>query len=236
MTIASVDDGLPNTDGIGHISWATSNSEAMRRLMELYARPGQTVIDPTFGKGVFWKSVDVGQYDFHPSDLINGVDVRSLPFEDASVDVAVYDPPYRYVERTTVPSHVDEQYQLSGSLRLATRPGIDGVLDLYQDGIAEMMRVLRRGGFLFVKCQDTAGDGKQTWVHIEVMEMCRKADLEPVDLLVVVTERPPPTRWKIQRSLKKAHSYFIVARKGGFYPFGYRAVQKRISTPTPGAE
>lgn len=225
--LRTVDEGRPS-DGVGHISWADNNSTAFARLVDLYLRPGMTVADPTFGKGVFWKEVDVGQFDLLATDLAtDGVDARALPYEDESLDALVFDPPYRYVERRTVAGHTDEQYRLSESLRFEQRPGVDGVLDLYERGIAEAARVVKLGGFVFIKCQDTAGDGKQYWIHLSVMEFCEKAGLTPVDLMVVVTASPPPTRWKVQRSLRKAHSYFVVARKGGFYPFGYKSVQRR---------
>lgn len=226
--LRAVDDGRPNDDGVGHISWATSNEEMFRRILDLYGRPGMVIADVTYGKGVFWKLVDSAQFDFRPSDATTGVDARALPYEDESLDMLVFDPPYRYVERRTVDSHTHEQYQLE-SLRVEERPGIDGVLDLYGDGITEAARVVKHGGFLVVKCQDTSGDGKQTWMHDHVMSYCEASGFTPVDLAVVVTTSPPPTRWKIQRSLKKAHSYFIVARKGGFYPFGYKSVQPRAA-------
>lgn len=199
------------------------------RLMDLYARPGMTVRDVTYGKGVFWKQTDVSHYDFFGTDLaLDGTDCRALPDAEESVDVLVFDPPYRYVERKTDSRpQMEIPYRVAASLRNANRPGVDGVLDLYEQGISEASRVLRHGGFAFIKCQDTVSDGRQRWVHIDVMNFCRLAQLEPVDLAIVTTDNPPPTRWKIQRSLKKAHSYFVIARKGGAYPFGYKSVQVR---------
>jgi DNA modification methylase len=224
--LALVDEGLPNSDGVGHTSWATSNEEMFRRILDLYARPRMTIADVTYGKGVFWKLIQRDLYTLHLTDISEGVDCRALPYDTESLDMLVFDPPYRYVERKTVAGHTHEQYRL-GTLHREDRPGIDGVLDLYRDGITEASRVVRFGGFLIVKCQDTAGDGKQTWIHDRVMGYCETVGFTPVDMAIVVTASPPPTRWKIQRSLKKAHSYFVVARKGGFYPFGYRSVQSR---------
>ena len=224
--LEQVDLGVPNKDGVGFTSWAASNEEMFARLLSLYARPGMTVADVTYGKGVFWKRVDSSAYNLLATDAATGTDCRALPYEDESIDILVFDPPYRYVERKTQHGHTSEQYQLE-SLRFEQRPGIDGVVALYQDGITEAARVVKHGGYLFVKCQDTAGDGRQTWMHDQVFADCGNRGFTVVDLAIVVTASPPPTRWKIQRSLKKAHSYFVVARKGGFYPFGYRSVQSR---------
>lgn len=217
--------GIPS-DGVGITSWATSNDLMLANLMRLYARPGQVVVDPTWGKGTFWRAIETGLYDFRATDILTGVDCRSLPYDDGSVDVVVYDPPYRYVEaRTQAITALEDSYNLSSLSE--SRAGIDGVVDLYRDGMREGARVLQKGGYLMVKCQDTAGDGRQFWMHVTVMNLCAQFGLTPVDLAVVVTERPPPTRWRVQRSLKKAHSYFVVARKGGYYPFGYKSVQAR---------
>lgn len=227
--LRKVDEGRANTNGLGHLSWATSNEEMLARILDLYARPGMTIADVTYGKGRFWKLIETEDYDFRPTDLMDGVDARALPYPDESIDVLVLDPPYRYAERRMTANGLKllegDEYRIAALQELPA--GIDGVLYLYREAIGEAARVLRRGGFAIVKCQDTAGDGKQTWVHQYVRDFCEVDGLIPVDMAVVVTTQPPPTRWKIQRSLKKAHSYFIVARKGGFYPFGYKSVQTR---------
>jgi hypothetical protein len=226
-SLRDVDSGIPAPDGVGVISWANSNSTQFERILRLYARPGFSVADITYGKGTFWKDVDTDQYRTLLTDFaVDGVDASNLPYDDDSLDMVVFDPPYRYVERTSTASHTDDQYRLTETLK-ASRSGLDGVLDLYREGIAESERVLKVGGYLVVKCQDTVADGKQTWVHVKVMQWCEEVGCTPVDLAVVVTPSPPPTRWKIQKTMRKAHSYFIVARKGGTYPFGYKSVQTR---------
>jgi hypothetical protein len=223
--LRSVDEGREAPDGLGAISWADSNPAAFARLLHLYARPGMRIADVTYGHGVFWKDTDPTQYELLATDLVaDGIDARNLPYPDGHLHGLVFDPPYRYVEtRTTRKASLDRPYNLEA----VRGKGMDAVMDLYRDGITEAGRVLARGGYAFIKCQDTAGDGRQRWVHIEVMQMLEAAGMTVVDLMLVVTANPPPTRWKKQRSLKKAHSYFVVARKGGYYPFGYKSVQAR---------
>lgn len=201
-------------DGRGHKTVYADNPSAVRALMDLYAPEGSIVFDCTFGAGTFWRQVDTTLYRTFFTDLkADGIDCRELPYRDTSMDVGFFDPPYRYVEKKSTASHVDKQYALMESLRDTGLHGADGVIELYRLGINECARVVRVGGFLMVKCQDFTGDGKQWWTHVEVMEMLRHAGFAVVDLAVVVTEMPPPTRWKFQMTLRKQHSFFIVGRK-----------------------
>jgi len=47
-----------------------NNDELFHRVSRLYLKDGCRIADVTYGKGVFWKKIDTGQYDFWPSDLI----------------------------------------------------------------------------------------------------------------------------------------------------------------------
>ena len=48
----------------------------------------------TYGKGVFWRNVNLDNYTLLATDLATGVDCRDLPYDDASLDAVVLDPPY----------------------------------------------------------------------------------------------------------------------------------------------
>lgn len=204
-----------------------SNDEGFARIVRLYARPGDTIADPTFGNGVFWRQVDRGLYNVLLTDLKREpVDLRSLPYDAGSLDMVVNDPPYRYtpeknVKHEETPGHgkVDALYNLQASKLTSTQ----AVLDLYYGGMKEAERVLKRGGFLVVKCQDTVEHGRNVWVHNLLMLRAGELGFACRDLLVMVTKSPTKTRWDRQRHLRKAHSYFLVFRKGGHFPFGIPA-------------
>ena len=229
--LVSSDSGAEAPDGRGHLSAATDNAEMMRRIILLYGRPGMTIIDPMTGGGVFWKKVSTSDYDLHRTDIsTGGPDARSLPWADESAHMVVLDPPYRYVEAKSISAGLrmaeNDIYNLA-SLRDAPLKGHDAVMALYRDAMTEAVRVLKRGGYLVIKAQDTITDGKQQWVHVDLMRHAQEIGAEVIDLAVVTPAQVPPTRWKTQRSLRKAHSYFIVCRKGGRWPFGYKSVSKR---------
>ena len=224
-----VDFGVETDDALNTI--CMSNDEGFARIVKLYARPGDIIADPTYGNGVFWKQVDQSLYKVLLTDLKReAVDMRLLPYEPNSLDMVVNDPPYRYTpEKNTkhedTPGHgkVDGLYNLQASKLTNTQ----AVLDLYYGGMEEAKRVLKSGGFLVVKCQDTIQDGKQIWVHDLLIRKAEELGFACRDLLVVYTKSPTKTRWNKQRHLRKAHSYFLVFRKDGHVPFGIPSVRKR---------
>ena len=197
-------------------TWYHTNWDAMGAIMSVYSRPGMTVADVTYGAGSFWKYCDTTIYDFRPSDLkLNGIDFKSLPYDDSEIDIVVFDPPYRYTPRTNIHTHHSERYALESSLGIYRPSDVEA---LYLDGILECERVTKNGGFIIVKCMDCIEANLQSFMHASIMQM--GSNLYAKDLIVVCPKSTVGSRHKRQRHLKKTHSYFIVFRKGGAWPFG----------------
>lgn len=186
-----------------------NNAKVMADAIELYAKPGQIVIDVTYGKGAFWNNVDTTQFDFRPSDLQTGVDFRYLPYESYSVDIAVLDPPYMNGSSAPIVIDIDKGYKNNerGSV------GELAVNQLYFDGMLECHRVLKRGGYLFVKCMDQVESGKQRWQHVIIYEFAtRQLGMIGKDLFVVARTNVV-MRHTYQRHARKNHSYLWIFRK-----------------------
>ncbi len=224
-----VDEGVEVNDWLNTV--CETNDDGFARIINLYARPGDVIADPTFGNGVFWQKVDKGKYQTLLTDFKSDkVDLRCLPYADESLDMLACDPPYRYTpeknsKQENTPGHgkVDELYNLQAAKLKNTQM----VLDLYYEGMKEGLRVLKKGGFLIVKCQDTVQDGKNIWVHNLLMAKAEELGYACRDLVVVAPPSVLKTRWDRQRHLRKAHSYFLVFRKGGHFPFGMPSVCRR---------
>ena len=91
----TVKNGAPSNDLVLSAALGT-NEDIFPSVLSLYAAPGSTVADITYGRGVFWRNVPPDRYRLLATDLIGGVDSRALPYRDGEIDCVVFDPPYMY--------------------------------------------------------------------------------------------------------------------------------------------
>lgn len=191
-----------------------TNADLFPDILALYAKPGTSILDATFGKGVFWRNVDRSQYTVLTNDLVTEADThldfRNLStYTDSSLDMVVLDPPYAYSPKSTVKPSIANCYGLNNSVDISN---MTKVKELYAAGITEARRVLRPGGLLIVKTQDIIQAGKQWWMHLWVME---QQNFVCEDLFVLVQSTKPANdpKWKQQLHGRKNHSFFVVLRK-----------------------
>lgn len=183
---------------------AGNNSDLFPDILKLYVKPGSVVADVTYGKGVFWRNIDLAQYQLKATDLKDGVDMRKLPYVDGELDALVMDPPYMPTKYTGLQDFSDYY----GIERDHTK-WHDGVLQLYYDGIKEAERVLNVNGVLIVKCQDMVSANRQVVVHNEIINYCKKwFRCEDIFVLVQHNKRPHPQKNQIHA--RKNHSYFLI--------------------------
>jgi hypothetical protein len=169
------------------------------------------ILDPTFGRGSWWKRWEPPELE--TSDLADGVDVRDLPWPDASFDAAVFDPPHLPASNTTSTTPV-----FADRYGLADGPRSNAALDaLYRTGIAELARVLRPGGYLIVKATPHVNGRQYHPMSARVVAWCEAADLRVVDELLMLRARGPldlrtcPT----QRTSRRNYSTVTVAQRQG---------------------
>ena len=193
-----------------------SNADVFPFILSLYVPTGSIIADVTYGKGTFWSNVDTETYDLRATDITTGVDCRSLPYKDGSIDCVVLDPPYMHTPGGT--AHVDHQnyesyYQNNVGFDTVKKYH-EAVLDLYFKAGKEALRVLRKDGILVVKCQDEVCANTQRLTHVEIIDEYEPSGLLAEDISVVIRQnRPGVSRVIVQKHARKNHSYFLVFRK-----------------------
>lgn len=212
--------GVATTDLVlsSHIG---DNAAIFHTILGLHVPDGSVIADVTYGKGAFWKSVDLTRYSLKSSDLKTGVDFRNLPYKDNSIDVLVLDPPYMeglFRNKTDnlagagTHSAFRDNYS-NGSLTDYSDGGPkyhDKVLELYFQAGSEAMRVLKNHGIFIVKCQDEVSANRQRLTHVELINGWEK-DFYCKDLFVVTrNNKPGVSRLIKQEHARKNHSYFLI--------------------------
>jgi hypothetical protein len=205
---------------------AAGNADVFPQVLALHVADGATVADVTHGQGVFWRRVPAGRYRLLATDVEDGVDCRALPYDDASIDCVVLDPPYMeglfrrdrgHLAGAGTHGHFRRYYSTGRATRGGPRWHA-AVLDLYFAAAAEAHRVLRRGGVLIVKCQDEVSANTQHLTHVEIITELEANGFYTKDLFVVVRpNRPGMSRVKRQVHARKNHSYFLVFTKRGVW-------------------
>ena len=181
-----------------------TNADLLPHILRLYVPEGSTIADVTYGKGAFWKNIDTTKYKLLRTDLLDGIDFRSLPYKPTSLDALILDPPYMHGGFRLKPS-------LYSSYRNANTSH-HSVIRLYAGGILEAARLLRKKGICIVKCQDETESGRQCFSHLELIHLLEVFGFSVVDLFVMVQSNIPITGKVHQKSARKNHSYALVAR------------------------
>ncbi len=195
------------------------NADIFPEILALHVPEGAKIADVTYGTGVFWKNVDLSKYDLLTSDLGTGVDCRALPYETASLDSVVLDPPY--MEGLLRPNKDHKagggayaafrEYYSNGDETSSGPKWHAAVSDLYYKAGAEAFRVLKDNGVMIVKCQDEVSANRQWLTHVEIINHYETLGFYTKDLFVVVRlNKAGISRLKKQVHARKNHSYFLV--------------------------
>jgi len=216
-----VQGGISSTDLVlsAHVG---GNAVVFPKILELHVPKGSLIADVTYGTGVFWRNVSEGDYRLLPTDIAMGVDCRSLPYDNDSIDCVVLDPPYMeglfrkdamHLARSGTHTAFREKYS-NGAPTESGPKWHEAVLDLYFRASLEAYRVLRKRGVLIVKCQDEVSANRQRLTHVEIINFLEANGFYAKDLFVVVREnKPSVSRIKIQVHARKNHSFFLVFLK-----------------------
>lgn len=181
--------------------WRT-NGEMIADVARLGYIKGK-VLDTTYGQGAFW----------HPwmPLYLDGPRDPSWDFTDMAryeadyFDTVVFDPPYRLNGSPDL-GDFDRRYGID------TRSTWQDRMELIFAGERECIRVLRRGGYLLIKCQDQVCSGQVRWQTDMVTTVATDLGLRKVDLFHFASYRGQPSGRR-QVHARRNYSSLIVFLK-----------------------
>jgi hypothetical protein len=183
------------------VSHGLTSGEAIEGLLTL-AKVRGTILDVTFGSGVFWKGSPRVVYgcDINPErakDLV--ADFRHLPFRDAEYRTVVFDPPFHPFVNSA------EQARFHGMGNNEKELKTD-----FQLGVKECWRVAQC--HLIVKCQGFVHNHTPQWMPLWAIEICG----EPFEWLIVSRDgKRVSGRWTSTLSLRRNHADYLLFSKLG---------------------
>lgn len=201
------------------------NDTLIKNVCELYVKNGYRIADITYGKGVFWKKINVNEYDFYGSDLkpddrntpedykkypekmLFETNFLKLPYNDNYFDIVVLDPPYVH---NPGKMFIDKTYNNEKTTKGFYHKDI---INLYINGMKESKRILKNNGLLWVKCQDQIESSKQKWSHIEIFNNAKEIGFYTKDLFILMQEGKPHIQYIPQQHARRNHSYLWIFQK-----------------------
>lgn len=194
-----------------------SQHQILKWIQTLYCKNGYDV-DPFYGAGGFYpkqKSL-FGKGIRGPlfySDLYRSkdgawkADARALPIKTGSVKSIILDPPF--LAGGGKGSNMAAKYGVAGEQNHPV-----AVWDLYKACMDEGYRVLKKFGYMVVKCQDLLHGRTNYLTHIEIVNYAVSLGMYPADIfLCQAKSRPRAWNHQSQNTARKFHSYFLVFGK-----------------------
>lgn len=216
-----------------YTSKQSHNAEMLRDILTMYAKPGDHILDMTYGEGNFWTGTDTSIYTIVTNDFFKDnpsghhFDFRRIEVPNESFDVVILDPPYTHgLGNPSMHADLNHRY---GGKELKVRTAKTGfryintnwgyipvpltasaITSMYKQGMVEAGRKLKLSGILVLKTQDEIEGGKQVWRHFQLRHF---PGFKLIDLFVVTQMGKPLMRHKHQIHARKNHSYFMVYRR-----------------------
>jgi len=187
------------------------NDALVANAAQLYIQNGDRILDLTYGRGVFWKKADRTRFDLVTNDLVTPADFhydfRKLGFDDASFDHTVFDPPYVHDGNTFLLHRQYNNDVTTGNLNYA------GIMQMYEAGLRECIRVTKVGGQIWVKGQDQVENHTQRWSHFHLELVGRMLGLSLQDHFILFNDREVPVRHHPQKHARRNHSFLLIFKR-----------------------
>lgn len=197
------------------VSVVETDPEALDSLLSIHAVDQPRILDVTYNRGRIWGELPYKptRLDRDPTLLALGftdrvADFGALPFEDATWDVVVFDPPHQ----------TDGGKDALGG-KWATDYGTDAadmrgpnIEPIFAPFLLEARRVLAPGGIVLAKIADQIHASAYQAQHIAFINAARGFGLELIDLAIKVSANRGSLvdpKWKRVCHLRQIHTYWI---------------------------
>jgi tRNA G10 N-methylase Trm11 len=196
-----------------------NNAELIADVASLYIRPTDKVIDPTYGRGLWWSIYRPSNLVIHDLYTLDGVDFRKLPYKDNEFDCSAYDPPYVSVggkQTSTLGVKVNggsDYHDRYGLINAPTTPA--GLQELINEGLTECNRVTKR--YVFIKVQDYVSSGN-LWngTYLTQKYAIEELGMTQIDRFEMVGSiRPQPPGRRQVHARRNLSTLFVFKKKRG---------------------
>jgi len=191
-----------------------SQDKILKNIMTLYV-PDGFELDPTYSIGKFYRKIKEPKYKFDivPArpDVV-AADSTNLPLANDSINSIIFDPPFLATKGNVSSSKKKSNIIIKRFGYYHTMPLL---WDYYGKSLTEFNRILKPGGVLVCKMQDSISSGKQFLSHIELINRAVTIGFYAKDIFILTRKNVilSPKHNK-QQHARKFHSYFIVFLKG----------------------
>ncbi len=190
-----------------------NEQEIIRDILYLHAKDKPIDLDPTYSIGNFYKkglSKPIHKFDKYPQlPEVKYAVAENIPLEDQSCEVIIFDPPFvmggQNYENTKDDSCIIAK-------RFSSFADWNELKDMYSGSLKEFYRLLKSGGIVIFKCQDTVSGGKNYFTHSWVMQTAVDIGFYAKDLFILLS-KTRITDNRVQQHARKYHSYFWVFEK-----------------------
>lgn len=197
-------------DWSNHVrSVMTKDQEIISAIVKLHNKGENFQVDPTYSTGRFWEGLTAPELKFDINPQVGGVvqaSADNLPIDDNSIQSIMFDPPFVVRVKSEAKGIIHN--------RFSSLTSIKSLWEFYDCSLEEFNRILKKGGIIAFKCQDTIDGGKEYWSHYEIMKKAESLGLQCVDIFVLhhpsVMFSP---NMKIQQHARKTHCYYLVFKK-----------------------
>ena len=192
-----------------YLSVFNSDEEILQALSDIHLKGQWYDLDCTYSKGVFYQNLPRPKYvsDLYPQyDYCLKDDSKELQnFTDESLNSIVFDPPFLFRNRKS--NNNDKM-----SARFTYFQSYDDLKEMYDASLSCFYKKLKKGGYLFFKCQDMT-DGKFYCSHADIINEAKNLGFVLKDIAIKVSKSKLQRDAKQQNCVAKVHSYWLVFKK-----------------------